>query len=99
MSASASEILAAAVQDLDRGTIVGTRSYGKGIVQTVITFEDDGAGMQYTSAQYFTPSGKNIHGTGVTPDVIVEGDFSNYSGEPDVENDVQLQAAIEAVTD
>ena len=94
MSASASEILAAAVQDLDRGTIVGTRSYGKGIVQTVITFENDGAGMQYTSAEYFTPAGKNIHGTGVTPDVVVEGDFSNYSGEPDVENDVQLQAAM-----
>ena len=97
MSASASEILAAAVQDTDRGTIVGTRSYGKGIVQTVITFEDDGAGMQYTSAQYFTPSGKNIHGTGVMPDVVVDGAFDNYSGEPDVENDVQLQAAMEAV--
>ena len=97
MSASASEILAAAVQDLNRGTIVGVRSYGKGIVQTVIGFEDDGAGMQFTSALYFTPSGKNIHGTGVTPDVIVAGDFSNYSGEPDVERDVQLQAAMDAV--
>ena len=97
MSASASEILAAAVQDLDRGTIVGTRSYGKGIVQTVVTFDSDGAGMQYTSAEYFTPSGKNIHGTGVTPDVIVEGDFRNYSGEPDMENDVQLQAAIAVI--
>ena len=97
MSASASEILAAAVQDLGRGTIVGVRSYGKGIVQTVIGFDGDGAGMQYTSAEYFTPSGKNIHGTGVTPDVIVAGDFSNYSGKPDVENDVQLRAAIEAV--
>ena len=97
MSASASEILAAAVQDMDRGTIVGTRSYGKGIVQTVVTFENDGAGMQYTSAQYFTPSGKNIHGTGVTPDVAVRAEFDNYSGEPDVENDIQLQAAMEAV--
>ena len=97
MSASASEILAAAVQDMDRGTIVGTRSYGKGIVQTVVTFEDDGAGMQYTSAQYFTPSGKNIHGTGVTPDVVVSAEFNNYSGEPDVENDIQLQAAMRAV--
>ena len=97
MSASASEILAAAVQDTGRGTIVGTRSYGKGIVQTVLTFETDGAGMQYTSAQYFTPSGKNIHGTGVTPDVLVAGEFENYSGEPDVENDVQLRAAMDAV--
>ena len=97
MSASASEILAAAVQDTGRGTIVGTQSYGKGVVQTVLTFASDGAGMQYTSAQYFTPAGKNIHGTGVTPDVVVESDYQNYSGEPDVERDIQLQAAIAAV--
>ncbi len=99
MSASASEILAAAVQDLDRGTVVGTRSYGKGIVQTLLSFEEDGAGMQYTSALYFTPSGKNIHGVGVTPDVIVDSDYENYSGEPDVERDEQLRAAIEAVAE
>ena len=97
MSASASEILAAAVQDMDRGTIVGTQSYGKGIVQTVITFSDDGAGMQYTSSEYFTPSGKNIHGIGVTPDIVVEGDFVNHFGVPDVENDAQLQAAMKAL--
>ncbi len=97
MSASASEILAAAVQDLDRGTIVGERSYGKGIVQTLISFEEDGAGMQYTSAQYFTPSGRNIHGVGVTPDVIVKSDYVNYSGEPDVQSDEQLRSAMAAV--
>ena len=97
MSASASEILAAAVQDLDRGEIVGTRSYGKGIVQTLVSFEEDGAGMQYTSSQYFTPNGKNIHGVGVTPDIVVDSDYANYSGEPDVEDDTQLRAAIAAV--
>ena len=94
MSASASEILAAAVQDHERGVLVGTRSYGKGIVQTLITFEEDGAGMQFTSAEYFTPKGKNIHGVGVTPDVVVESDYVNYSGEPDVADDEQLRAAI-----
>lgn len=99
MSASASEILAAAVQDYGRGSIVGIRSYGKGIVQTLLSFESDGAGMQYTSSEYFTPSGKNIHGTGVTPDVYVEAEegFQAYSGVPDLESDVQLQAAVAEV--
>lgn len=96
MSASASEILAAAVQDFDRGCIVGVQSYGKGIVQTMIEFEEDGAGMQYTSSQYYTPSGKNIHGTGVTPDIYVEAEegFKLYSETPDPETDAQLRAAV-----
>lgn len=96
MSASASEILAAAVQDFGRGTVIGSQSYGKGVVQNVVTFEDDGAGMQYTSACYYTPSGKNIHGTGVTPDIAVdEGDFVSYSGIPNPDADAQLRAAIQ----
>jgi len=97
MSASASEILAASVQDFERGTLVGTNTYGKGIVQTVISFEDAGDGMQFTSASYFTPRGRSIHGVGVTPDVIVEDENGSnvYSGEPDPENDSQLRAAIE----
>lgn len=96
MSASASEILASAVQDMDRGTIIGMQSYGKGIVQTLVTFEGDGAGMQYTSACYYTPSGRNIHGTGVTPDVVIENDEGwVYRYEtPDVESDAQLCEAI-----
>lgn len=95
-SASASEILAAAVQDHGRGAVLGEQTYGKGIVQSVITFESDGAGMQYTAACYFTPSGKDIHGVGVTPDVLIapQEDFSNYSGVPDLENDVQLREAV-----
>lgn len=99
MSASASEIFAAAVQDHDRGIIIGEKSYGKGIVQTVVHFDDDGAGMQYTSSSYFTPSGSSIHGIGVTPDILVAGEdgFVSYSGIPDVENDVQLQVAVETL--
>lgn len=98
MSASASEILAAAVQDHGRGTLVGVRSYGKGIVQTIVGFED-GAGMQYTSACYYTPSGKNIHGTGVSPDVEVAGEdgLNISSGTPEPERDPQLRAALEAL--
>ena len=97
MSASASEILAAAVQDSDRGALVGTRSYGKGIVQSLLVFESDGAGMQYTSATYYTPSGRCIHGTGVSPDIVAEAPegYYNLTGVPDPENDVQLKAALE----
>ena len=97
MSASASEILAAAVQDFDRGALVGTRSYGKGIVQSLLVFESDGAGMQYTSATYYTPSGRCIHGTGVSPDIVAEVSegYYNLSGVPDPENDAQLHAALE----
>lgn len=99
MSASASEILAAAVQDHGRGTLVGTQSYGKGIVQTVVRFEEDGAGMQFTSSCYYTPSGKNIHGTGVTPDIEVEaGDGGSFaSGILNPEEDAQLRTALEAL--
>ena len=97
MSASASEILAAAVQDFDRGALVGTRSYGKGIVQSLLVFENDGAGMQYTSATYYTPSGKCIHGTGIAPDIVAEASegYYNLTGVPDPESDVQLKAALE----
>lgn len=99
MSASASEIFAAAVQDYARGTVVGEKSYGKGVVQTVIEYEEDGAGMQYTSSSYYTPSGESIHGVGVTPDILVssEDGFVSYSGIPDIEKDVQLQVAVETL--
>lgn len=100
MSASASEILAAAVQDFDRGTVVGTRSYGKGVVQTIVEFEDDGAGMQYTSASYFTPSGASIHGSGVLPDLVVEATegYASHSGIPDLQSDAQLRAAADLLS-
>lgn len=99
MSASASEILAAAVQDRGRGVVVGEQSYGKGIVQTIVDFEEDGAGMQYTSSCYYTPSGKNIHGTGVTPDIEVGdgADFVPDANSPDAEADAQLRAALNAL--
>lgn len=96
MSASASEILAAALQEHGRALVIGEQTYGKGIVQTLVTFEEDGAGMQYTSACYYTPSGRSIQGTGVTPDLLVraQAGFNSYSGIPDLENDLQLQAAL-----
>lgn len=70
-SASASEIVAGALQDLRRATILGTRSFGKGSVQTIIPLGEDGA-LRLTTALYYTPSGKSIQGTGIHPDIIVE---------------------------
>lgn len=101
MSASASEIFAAAMQDYNRAAIVGTTTYGKGVVQTVVSFPDEGDGIQYTSASYYTPNGRSIHTVGVTPDYIVKNDNSSvsYSGEADIENDAQLRTAIQLLKD
>jgi len=70
-SASGSEILAGALQDYKRAIIVGTKSFGKGSVQTVIPLSD-GSALRLTTSRYLTPLGQEIHGKGVTPDIIVE---------------------------
>lgn len=70
-SASASEIFAGAMQDYDKGEIIGTQTFGKGIVQTIKPLTD-GSAIKLTTAKYYTPNGQNIHGQGVTPDIAVE---------------------------
>ena len=70
-SASASEIVAGAIQDHRRGLILGTRSFGKGSVQTIIPLKESGA-IRLTTARYFTPSGRSIQAKGIEPDIIVE---------------------------
>ena len=96
-SASASEIMASSVQCFGRGTVVGTTTYGKGIVQTLHTFSADGAGMQLTTASYFDGSDRSIHKTGVTPDIVIEFEGDGIPLDPDPAADNQLAAAIEDV--
>lgn len=96
-SASASEIFAGAIQDYSKGTIVGTTTFGKGIVQSLIPF-NDGSAIKTTTAKYYTPSGKCIHGTGIQPDVEVElSEGLKQETSISHEEDNQLQKAIEVV--
>lgn len=70
-SASGSEIVAGAVQDLKRGIVLGTKTFGKGSVQTVIPLSD-GSAIRLTTSKYYTPNGRSIHGEGIAPDIVVE---------------------------
>ena len=94
-SASASEILAGAVQDYEIGTIVGETTYGKGVVQNIFALSD-GSAVKLTISNYFTPKGNNIHGIGVQPDVEVELDVDKYYDE-DV--DTQIEKALEILNE
>lgn len=95
MSASASELLSAAVKSFDRGTVVGTTTYGKGIVQTRVDFESDGSAVQLTTASYYAGDGTSIHGVGVEPDVVLPLEIDHVPVDPDPVSDNQLAKAIE----
>lgn len=90
-SASASEILAGAIQDAGIGKLVGTKTYGKGVVQNLYPL-GDGSGIKITIAGYFTRNGRNIHKTGIEPDYVVELDKEKYEKD---ETDTQLEKAKE----
>lgn len=87
-SASASEIVAGAVQDTKVGTLIGTKTYGKGSVQSIFPL-NDGAAIKLTIAKYLTPAGRSINGTGIEPDITV----INTNG-----RDMQLEKAVEQLT-
>ena len=104
-SASASEIVAGALQDWGRAIVVGTQTFGKGSVQTIIPLSD-GSGLRLTTAKYFTPKGRSIHGKGITPDIVVEvpkepapKDRPLPSADPmdDLKKDLQLQRALDVI--
>ncbi|KUK71584.1 MAG: Carboxyl-terminal protease [Clostridiales bacterium 38_11] len=95
-SASASEILAGAVKDTKSGTLVGTKTFGKGIVQRIMPLED-GSGIKLTVSEYFTPNDVNIHGIGIEPDVYVELPEDVAYGPDNIAEDVQLQRAVEII--
>jgi carboxyl-terminal processing protease len=90
-SASASEIVAGAVQDTESGTLIGTKTYGKGSVQTILRL-DNGTAMKLTIAKYLTPKDRSINGVGIEPDVKVEAPEAKEGGK-----DVQLEKATEIV--
>ena len=91
-SASASEILAGAIKDYGIGTLLGTTTFGKGIVQRPIEMSD-GSAVKLTISAYYTPNGINIHGVGIEPDVVCEFDSERYYSEERYDN--QLESAKE----
>ena len=102
-SASASELLTGAVKDTGMGTIVGTKTYGKGVVQTPFELKD-GSIVKLTTSRYYTPNGTCIDGIGIEPDVEIEAaedfvmpDFNDEDAVIDIEKDVQLKKALEVL--
>ncbi len=97
-SASASEIVAGALQDHGRALVVGTNTFGKGLVQTVMPLSK-GRAIKLTTSRYYTPSGDSIHGTGITPDILIESTpgypVLSLSGLVDREGDAQLTEALD----
>lgn len=94
-TASASEILACSLKDNDKATVIGTKTYGKGVIQTVFSLSD-GSGLKITTAEYYTPKGETIHKVGITPNIevkIPENVKNPYSLSK--EEDTQLKKAIE----
>ena len=94
-SASASEIFAGAIKDYQYGTLIGTKTFGKGIVQSVRQLSD-GSAIKLTTAKYYTPKGNYIHEVGIEPDVKLEYEYTgDKNADYDKAYDNQIQKAIE----
>ena len=96
-SASASEVVTGALRDYNAGTIIGTNTFGKGIVQQLIPLSNDMGGLKVTTSKYYTPNGENIHGTGIAPDIVVEIPQEIATMEYDRSIDPQFQKALEVI--
>lgn len=96
-SASTTEILSAAMKDYGRAVLVGTKTFGKGVIQSVVELSDGKTGIQFTTAQYFSPEGHKVHLEGITPDVVAEmpEDLKHAFFELGDLDDPQLKAAYE----
>lgn len=96
-SASSSEIFAGAIRDYDYGTLIGTKTFGKGIVQSIRRLAD-GSAIKLTTSRYFTPNGQNIHGEGIEPDIELEYEYLDQDAtEYDMMDDNQILKAIEVL--
>ena len=92
-SASASEVFAGVLQDRDKAELVGETSYGKGIVQSIFPLSDDKGGIRLTTGEYLLPTGRCIHGIGLTPDREVA--FTGSEEDLATDRDEQMRAAID----
>ena len=96
-SASASEVVTGALRDYEVATIVGTRTFGKGIVQQLRVLPNDMGGLKVTTSKYYTPNGENIHGTGIEPNIVVEIPQEVLDMDYDRSIDPQFQKALEVI--
>ncbi|MDT8716102.1 S41 family peptidase [Clostridium sp. 19966] len=100
-TASASEVFSGVIKDYKLGTLVGSKTFGKGIVQQIIPDKNDGTALKVTVSKYYTPNGENIHKTGFTPDVTVNYDYEKAleSNTYNKASDAQLNKALELIND